>query len=109
MEKVLKIKSKIEEIETDYRYGLTKKEMMSLGKWFKEEMSKNTLFPSPGYILTMYPDAKGSIEQFKQYAKKHVEEVKDRYIKSNTNIPDENIYPIKGSYFWNHRGYYYQK
>ena len=94
---------KLKEIIQDKRYGLTKQELTNLGKWFKEKMSKNTVFPNPGHINKFYPDAFGDIEKYKDYAKKQAEETEKRYINVNKPLPPENIYKTKGRLFWNVR------
>ena len=103
MENEMKLKNLLPEESDaikDQRYGLAKQDLLKLGKWFREKMSKNTVFPNPGYINKFYPDAFGDIEEYKKYAEKQTKETEKRYKNTNRPLPKENIYDIKGKYFW---------
>ena len=89
-----------ETLKKDTRYGLDKQELIKLGNWFKKKMSKNVVFPNPGYINKFYPESFGDIEQYKEYAEEHAKKIEKKYKDSNTQLPTENIYNIKGKFFW---------
>lgn len=109
---MIKLINLLESNEMDKRFGISKKEVKKLGNWFKKQMSKDTLFPNPGYVNHIDFEAHGNSEKYKKSAieiakksRKGYENQRNKGTDKEILIPTVNIYKISGKYFWFYQDY----